>query len=436
MRVEHPRTVLAGRYVLVEELGRSRVGITWRATDSVLERPVVVKLVRPELAEDPSFRPRFDEAARAVAGLPRTGLPRLLDTGSQDGVPFVVCEHVDGESLRTLLAREGPLDSGRAAAVIASTLDALADAHSAGVLHLDLNGDDVVVSPDGSVRVCDPGLAAAVLGDATGDERTDLRDAGTLLFELLTGRAPSAGETSARAVRKEVPRALDALVVRALSRDGFPTAEAFASALRGATKAPPPTGRRSWFRTWLTVPLLVLVATGAAAGVGLWMGRLEVGGPLGIRIDHGRTSPAPTAAALRIARVSSFDPDGDGVENDGAVGSAADGVPSTVWRSENYFDGRLNKAGVGLLFDLGARRTVTGFRLSTPSPGFHFAVAVGDDPATLPRAVGPTFAATGDLREAIEPAMGRYVLLWFTTVVPTSDGNRVVVSEFRVFGTT
>lgn len=421
--------------MLVEEVGRNRVGITWRATDSVLERPVVVKLIRPDLAEDPSFRPRFDEAARAVAGLSHTGLLRLLDTGTQDGVPFVVREHVDGESLRVLLAREGPLDPGRAAAVVASTLDALAEAHAAGVLHLDLNGDDVIVSPDGSVRVCDAGIAAAVLGDATGDERTDLRDAGALLFELLTGRAPSASETSARAVRKEVPRALDALVVRALSHDGFPTAAAFASALQGATKAPPPTDRRSWFRTWLAVPLLVLIVAGAAVGVGLWMGRLEVGGPLGIRIEHGKASPAPATVALRIARVSSFDPDGDGAENDGAVGYAADGVPSTVWQSEDYFDGRLNKAGVGLLFDLGARRAVTGFRLSTPSPGFHFAVAVGDDPPTLPRAVGPTFAATGDLRETIEPAMGRYVLLWFTTVVPTSDGNRVVVGEFRVFGT-
>lgn len=421
--------------MLVEEVGRNRVGITWRATDSVLERPVVVKLIRPDLAEDPSFRPRFDEAARAVAGLSHTGLLRLLDTGTQDGVPFVVREHVDGESLRVLLAREGPLDPGRAAAVVASTLDALAEAHAAGVLHLDLNDDDVIVSPDGSVRVCDAGIAAAVLGDATGDERTDLRDAGALLFELLTGRAPSASETSARAVRKEVPRALDALVVRALSHDGFPTAEAFASALQGATKATPPTGRRSWFRTWLAVPLLVLIVAGAAVGVGLWMGRLEVGGPLGIRIEHGKASPAPATVALRIARVSSFDPDGDGAENDGAVGYAADGVPSTVWQSEDYFDGRLNKAGVGLLFDLGARRAVTGFRLSTPSPGFHFAVAVGDDPPTLPRAVGPTFAATGDLRETIEPAMGRYVLLWFTTVVPTSDGNRVVVGEFRVFGT-
>ena len=421
--------------MLVEEVGRNRVGITWRATDSVLERPVVVKLIRPDLAEDPSFRPRFDEAARAVAGLSHTGLLRLLDTGTQDGVPFVVREHVDGESLRVLLAREGPLDPGRAAAVVASTLDALAEAHAAGVLHLDLNDDDVIVSPDGSVRVCDAGIAAAVLGDATGDERTDLRDAGALLFELLTGRAPSASETSARAVRKEVPRALDALVVRALSHDGFPTAAAFASALQGATKAPPPTDRRSWFRTWLAVPLLVLIVAGAAVGVGLWMGRLEVGGPLGIRIEHGKASPAPATVALRIARVSSFDPDGDGAENDGAVGYAADGVPSTVWQSEDYFDGRLNKAGVGLLFDLGARRAVTGFRLSTPSPGFHFAVAVGDDPPTLPRAVGPTFAATGDLRETIEPAMGRYVLLWFTTVVPTSDGNRVVVGEFRVFGT-
>jgi putative peptidoglycan lipid II flippase len=111
-----------------------------------------------------------------------------------------------------------------------------------------------------------------------------------------------------------------------------------------------------------------------------------------------------------------------------------DGDPLTAWKSENYYDGRLNKPGVGMLFDLGSPQTVTGFRLQTPYPGYRFAVVVGDDVTAMIADARPTFTAAGDMRETIEPATGRYVLLWITSVVPTDDGNRAEVGEFRVVG--
>jgi putative peptidoglycan lipid II flippase len=129
-------------------------------------------------------------------------------------------------------------------------------------------------------------------------------------------------------------------------------------------------------------------------------------------------------------------PPGDGQENDDALAAAIDGNEATAWRSENYFDGTMHKAGVGLVLDLGIERTVTGFRLDTPDAGFEFRLAVGDDPSTLiGRAeAGPSYVAP-DADRSLAPATGRYVLVWITSVVPIGDGsNRAEISEIRVLG--
>jgi hypothetical protein len=134
---------------------------------------------------------------------------------------------------------------------------------------------------------------------------------------------------------------------------------------------------------------------------------------------------------LRPVSATTFDPFGDGGENDSTAPYAFDGDPSTAWRSENYFDGSLHKQGVGLVFDLGERRTVTAFRLVAPNPGYVFHVAVGDDPESLVGAVGSPNVAEADTRGQLE-GEGRYVLVWITTVVPAGDGIRAEIAEFRV----
>jgi hypothetical protein len=87
-----------------------------------------------------------------------------------------------------------------------------------------------------------------------------------------------------------------------------------------------------------------------------------------------------------------------------------------------------------MLFDFETRRTVTGFRLQTPYPGYRFAVVVGNDLPAMIADARPTFTAAEEMRESIEPATGRYVLLWITTVVQTDDGHRAEVGEFEVVG--
>jgi len=162
------------------------------------------------------------------------------------------------------------------------------------------------------------------------------------------------------------------------------------------------------------------------------MGKLEVGGPLGIRAapDEPASVEIPPVP-VRQASVGVIDPFGDGYELSSNAGLADDGDLQTAWRSENYFDGELGKPGFGLLLDLGGRHAVLGLRLWTPHPGFRFGVAVGDDPDALVDEVGREVTATSLSRVPMRGA-GRYVLVWITSVVPVDDGIRAEVAEVRV----
>jgi serine/threonine protein kinase len=464
VQTRRPVTVLAGRYALEQELGRSGTGMSWRAEDRLLGRTVTVKVIHPDLGDDPVFTLRLTEEARRVASLSAPGIARLLDTGEQDGVPFLVREHVEGASMRTRLDREGPLPPGEAARITVAVLEALAPAHHAGILHLDLGLEDVLLTHDGDVRVTDLGIGSAVTASrpadavrllgprnlppeqAAGeplDERTDVFAVGAMLFELLTGQAPE-GRRSPRDLRPAIPRSIDRIVGRALAEDPaerFANVHAFASALVSSAAErddADENGRRGWlprwFGTWLGVPLAIVLVAAAVIALGLWFGQLEVGGPLGIRpVDpaspstSAETSPGP----LSPSSAFTFDPFGDQTENDSNVDLAIDDDRSTAWRSENYFDGSLHKDGVGVVFDLGERRAVSGFVLRTLNPGFVFHVAVGDDPDVLVEAIGEPITAQEDTRGTLTGS-GRYVLVWITTVVETGDGNRAEIAEFRV----
>jgi tRNA A-37 threonylcarbamoyl transferase component Bud32 len=480
MRTEQPATVLAGRYALERELGTSGTGTSWSATDTVLDRRVVVKLISQELARRPAFAERLDLELRMVALASHRGLARLLDTGKDDGIAFIVRELVEGDSARTLIARDDTVPVELGSGLVRGALDAIAAAHEAGVLHLDLKPENVFQCMDGTIRVSDLGFGEAVVlslpppeameilqpapmapETAAGgppDFRSDVWAMGALLYEVLIGRAPDTGDDSPRNHRSDVTRKLDDVVRRALAPepdDRFATAVEFGAALRSAAgratermaaparrsgpqdtavvaPAPAAPPRPSIFRTWLVVPLLVVLIAAIALGAGLWVGKLEVGGPVGIR--PAEENSAPATRVVPFESVAPVDPYGDDHENDSGMYLVRDGDPLTAWKSENYYDGRLNKPGVGMLFDLGSPQTVTGFRLQTPYPGYRFAVVVGDDVTAMIADARPTFTAAADMRETIEPATGRYVLLWITSVVPTDDGNRAEVGEFRVVG--
>jgi hypothetical protein len=453
VKTERPPALLADRYRLQTLLERTRVGMVWLTLDTVLDRAVTVTLIDPRIGEDAVARDRLFANARALATASPPRLVGLFDAGMDEDVPFLVTERTTGETLEEAVQREGQLAPDRATAVVADVLDALTEAHAAGVLHLDVSMADVVVDDRGRVRVRNAGIAeaAAAAGLPGGrtapegvaaDARSDVWQAGALLVELLTGRPFTA---AAEAMDVRAPRAVRAVAARALAddpEDRFPDARSMAAALRSVTR---PTGQRRSvrslpriFRTWLAVPALVAVVAAVVVVGGLWLGRLEIGGPLGITTDDRVPTTVPAAAEpLPIASVRVLDPKpGDGHENDDSRLFVADGDPDTVWKSENYFDAALHKPGVGLLLDLGRSATVSGFRLDTPVPGFRFSVVVGDDVHTM--LVEARSAATHtapDADRSFGPTTGRYALVWITSVVPVGDGsNRAEISEIRIFG--
>jgi hypothetical protein len=470
MQTDRTSAVLVDRYVLEEELGRSGMSRVWRAADRVLGRTVAVELIHPDLGDDPAFVERSTHDARILARISDPHLTRLLDTGSQDGVRFVVREFVAGETLRERLTRAGRLTPEHAAAVAVSVLAALEILHAHGLLHLDVRPESVLLADGGRVLLRtaaltqavfatrSPAEATAYLGEgpvapeliAGGppDTRTDVYAVGALLYEMFTGAPPTSVRLGPRETERRVPRTLDLAVRRALAPDPqnrFAEAAEFAHAVESharpgdTTSSTPgsdtaPAGTRSWLTTWLLVPVGVLATAAVVIAFGLSVGALEVGGPLGIRAAPKESPSPPAIRTLAVSAVTIADPFGDGTENDDTAGAAIDGNGATAWRSSNYFDGTLGKPGVGLVFDLGTDRLVTGFRLETPHPGFSFTVAVGDDPSALVDPGGPSYVGSAITRGAIDPVTGRYVMVWMTSVVPTGDGNRAEISEFRVLG--
>jgi len=211
--------VLEGRYRLEGHLARGGMSTVYEATDLRLDRTVAVKVMAEHLAHDPAFVDRFTREARAAAMLSHPNVVSVSDQGSDQGLVFLVMELIRGRTLRDLLQARGRLTVGEAFAVLEPVLAGLTAAHRAGIAHRDVKPENVLISTEGTVKVADFGLARAVAGTGqtshTGgvligtvaylspeqlergrsDVRSDVYAAGIVLYELLTGHPPYAGDT-------------------------------------------------------------------------------------------------------------------------------------------------------------------------------------------------------------------------------------------------
>ncbi|HXR43972.1 MAG TPA: protein kinase, partial [Pseudolysinimonas sp.] len=263
--VTSPPRVIAGRYQLGELLGHGGMADVYAGLDARLGRQVAVKLLKPALANDPSFRTRFRQEAQAAARMAHPTIVRVFDAGEETvrepsgqevQVPFIVMERVDGTLLKDLIAR-GPVEATEAGRIVDGILTALEYSHRAGVVHRDIKPGNVMVTPSGQVKVMDFGIAraisdssatiaqtSAILGTAqyfspeqargeAVDARTDLYATGVVLYELLTGRPPFRGDTAVavayqhvseapippNAINPAISPALNAVVMHALAKD-------------------------------------------------------------------------------------------------------------------------------------------------------------------------------------------------------------------------
>jgi eukaryotic-like serine/threonine-protein kinase len=204
-------TTLGSRYTLTDRVAAGGMGDVWRATDSVLGRVVAVKVMRASAAEDPTFANRFRDEARHSAGMSHQNIATVYDYGEDDGTAYLVMELVDGEPLSQLIAR-GPMNPEEVRRIVGQAALALAAAHAAGVVHRDVKPANILITPDGRVKLTDFGIARAVDGashtrtgevlgtpqylspeQALGKGATgasDLYALGIIAQEMLTGRKP------------------------------------------------------------------------------------------------------------------------------------------------------------------------------------------------------------------------------------------------------
>jgi serine/threonine-protein kinase len=203
---------LRNRYLLLARIATGGMGEVWRARDELLGREVAVKILRSHIYADPTFRERFRNEARITAALADPGVAQIFDYGEQSELAYLVMELVHGEPLSAILARNGSLGPEVALDVVHQTAKALHAAHSAGIIHRDIKPGNLLVTPEGVIKVTDFGIARAleaapvtqtgtVLGTAqyVSPEQaqgfqltpsTDLYSLGVVAYECLAGRTP------------------------------------------------------------------------------------------------------------------------------------------------------------------------------------------------------------------------------------------------------
>ena len=291
MTTEAGRRMLGDRYEIGEVIGRGGMAEVHEGRDLRLGRRVAVKILRPDLAKDPTFQARFRREAQSAAALNHPNIVAVYDTGedtltSPNGeqvvVPYIVMEYVDGMTLRQLLASGRRLLPERALEISAGVLSALDYAHRHGIVHRDIKPANVMLTRTGDVKVMDFGIAramndsgstmtatSAVMGTAqylspeqargeVVDSRSDLYSAGVLLYELLTGKPPFTGDSPVSIAYQHVSEMpvppsqvdagvspeIDAVVLHALAKrtdDRYQTAADFRADVERAVAGAPVT---------------------------------------------------------------------------------------------------------------------------------------------------------------------------------------------------
>ena len=318
-----PGMIFAG-YRVEELVGRGGMGVVYRATDLSLERPVAIKLVAPELAEDERFRERFLREPRLAASLDHPHVIPIYEAGEHDGQLYLAMRFVEGSDLRTILEREEKLSPERTLAVLAQVADALDAAHRRALVHRDVKPANVLLDEDGHAYLTDFGITKQVGGDSTDtgrvvgtldylapeqirgdpvDGRADVYALGCLLYQCLSGSPPFRRDTEAETLwahmQEEPPslrdhRGLDPVLRKALAKDqedrygscaelidAAADALGLARAPRAARRAIVPPAVRRHGRAILAGGLLLLAATIALAIVALTGGEDGTVGPIG-----------------------------------------------------------------------------------------------------------------------------------------------------------
>jgi serine/threonine-protein kinase len=466
--------LIADRYELKDLVGSGGMSSVYCAFDTLLERNVALKILHEHFTADEDHVERFRREARAVAQLSHPSIVTVIDRGEQDGKQFIVFELVEGENLKELVERGGPLPVRRALELGLEIARALAFAHGQGLVHRDVKPQNVLLDADGRAKVTDFGIVRSldavsqtetgtVLGtshyvapeQARGeqvDHQTDIYSFGVVLWELLCGEVPYQGDSflavamqhvnepvpSVLERRPDTPLRLASLVESCMAKapaERPPSMDVVVAELEACLAeldakdgdestmiikrpvAKPARARRAPRRR-TRLPLLAVILS-ALLLAGVIAAIVLVGGD----DDPG----AADGATVELSGVGAYDPDGGDGEHDEEAPLATDGDPATFWRTSTYRS-QLSafKSGVGLVLE--ATGTPERIALTTDTPGFTAEIRAGDSPEgpfeTVGdgKLVGPS--TTWELREAD----ASYYVVWITQLVGSAHVNEVKAS--------
>ena len=248
-------TIFAGRYEIIEELGRGGMGKVYRVEDTKLQQEVALKLIKPEIASDKKTIERFRNELKTARMIAHKNVCRMFDMGESKDSHFITMEYIRGEDLKSLIQKMGLLSAGQAISIAKHVCDGLIEAHKLGVVHRDLKPQNIMIDKQGDARIMDFGIARSLEGRGiTGagimigtpdymspeqvegketDQRSDIYSMGVILYEMVTGRVPFEGDTALSIAVKhktetpkapielnpQIPDGLNSVILRCLEKD-------------------------------------------------------------------------------------------------------------------------------------------------------------------------------------------------------------------------
>jgi eukaryotic-like serine/threonine-protein kinase len=380
-------TVVDGRYRILNRIGSGGMADVYCAEDTHLGRQVALKVLHHRFAQDQEFVERFRREASAAAGLQHPNVVNVFDRGDHDGTYYIAMEFLQGETLKDLIKREAPLSQERAIDIGIQILRAAGFAHNRGVIHRDFKPHNVMIGPQGNVKVTDFGIARAGASEMTETgsimgtaqylspeqaqghgvtAASDLYSIGVIMYEMLAGRVPFEGDSAVSialkhlseppqrlaAVRPDINPALEAAVMKALAKQPqqrYANADEFIAALEAARSAiasgtnggggqdtavwapvgpPPPVAPpvERGPRRWPWVLLALLLAAGIGVGIYLLVQNSRVAVPdvVGKQSSAATVDLSNRGFKVQIHRTESGEPVGQVVGQSPEAGTKVD----------------------------------------------------------------------------------------------------------------